>query len=112
MNPVVRAQVKEYCEANGLSERGDSEQFEIYSVYSIINGRLGESIDPLQAHLRGSEFGLDGLAVRDEITPLSGRLVGAVRGCRRPGRACRPQNDLTSRPGPTSAKIPARWALR
>src|SRR5690349_17527332 len=70
MNPVIKAQVGDYAEINAVTDRDGSELFEIYSIYSILNGGLGESIDPLEAHLAGSEFGLDGVAIL-----VQGRLV-------------------------------------
>lgn len=63
MNPVNRAQMKEFSEAFGLSEKSESDQFELYSIYSIINGGSGENIEPFDAHLVGTEFGLDGVAI-------------------------------------------------
>ena len=70
MNPVVQAQVSDFVSVNAIEGRSSSEQFEIYSIYSVLNGGLGESIDPVEAHLEGSEFGLDGLAIL-----VQGRLV-------------------------------------
>ena len=70
MNPVVKAQVRDFSITNALSHRSESELFEIYSIYSVLNGGLGESIDPLDAHLAGSEFGMDGMAIL-----VQGRLV-------------------------------------
>jgi hypothetical protein len=63
MNPVNRAQMKEFSEAFGLTDKSDSDQFELYSIYSIINGGSGENIEPFDAHLSGTEFGLDGVAI-------------------------------------------------
>ena len=73
MNPVVRAQVSDFAATNALAERSESELFEIYSIYSILNGGLGESIDPVDAHLTGNEFGVDGVAIL-----VQGRLVLSV----------------------------------
>lgn len=70
MNPVVRAQVKEYATLSDLSGRPEHEQFEVYSIYSVLNGGLGESADPIDAHLAGDEFGVDGVAIM-----VQGRLV-------------------------------------
>ncbi|ALR19195.1 hypothetical protein ATN00_01615 [Sphingobium baderi] len=41
----------------------ESEVFEAYTIYSVISGQLGHGINPLQVHLKGDEFGLDGAAV-------------------------------------------------
>lgn len=70
MNPVIKAQVGDFSTTNALEERSESELFEIYSIYAILNGGLGESIDPLEAHLEGTEFGMDGVAIL-----VQGRLV-------------------------------------
>jgi hypothetical protein len=70
LNPVIKAQVADFTNTNALESRTESELFEIYSIYSILNGGLGESIDPLDAHLSGSEFGVDGVAIL-----VQGRLV-------------------------------------
>lgn len=63
MNPVNKAQVKEFAETFNLTDKQLSEQFELYSVYSILNGGSGEHVDPFDAHLSGTEFGLDGVAI-------------------------------------------------
>nr|WP_294813437.1 AIPR family protein [uncultured Sphingomonas sp.] len=63
MNPVNQAQMKEFAEAYDLEQKSESDQFELYSIYSIINGGSGENIDPFDAHLTGTEFGLDGVAI-------------------------------------------------
>jgi hypothetical protein len=41
MNPVVKAQMSEYVVSNALSELKPSDQFEIYSIFAVINGLLG-----------------------------------------------------------------------
>lgn len=63
MNPVIGAQLKKYAEGASLTTYSESDQFEVYSIFSILCGHLGESSDPLDAHLIGSEFGLDGVAI-------------------------------------------------
>jgi hypothetical protein len=63
MNPVIQAQVREFTQTHSLSERTEATQFEIYSIFSILNGLHGESIDPYEVHLDGEEFGLDGVAI-------------------------------------------------
>ncbi len=63
MNPVNQAQVKEFSKEFDLVKKSESDQFELYSIYSIINGGSGENIDPFDAHLSGTEFGLDGVAI-------------------------------------------------
>lgn len=63
MNPVNRAQMKEFSDTFGLDTRTESDQFELYSIYCIINGGSGENIEPFDAHLVGTEFGLDGVAI-------------------------------------------------
>lgn len=63
MNPIVRAQLKDFKDANPNEECGDSEFFEVMSIFAVENGILGESIDPFRAHLKGQEFGIDGIAI-------------------------------------------------
>ena len=63
MNPVVQAQLKAFTDANSSASLSDTEFFEVFSIYSISNGLLTDSIDPFRAHLQGAEFGLDGVAL-------------------------------------------------
>ena len=63
MNPVIRAQVKAFASSEGLDNLSTSDQFEVYSIFSTLIGALGESAEAYDVHLRGSEFGLDGLAI-------------------------------------------------
>lgn len=63
MNPVIKAQVNEFAVSEELSDRPESELFEIYSIYSVLNGALGETVGANDAHLNGSEFGIDGVAI-------------------------------------------------
>ena len=73
MNPVIKAQVTDYASSEELTERSESELFEIYSIYSVLSGGLGETVDPIDAHLAGSEFGMDGVAIL-----VQGRLIADV----------------------------------
>ncbi|RWL43525.1 MAG: hypothetical protein EOR60_20715 [Mesorhizobium sp.] len=63
MNPVIRAQLREFAKANSITAYTQEKQFEIYSIFSILNGLLGESVDAYNVHLEGDEFGVDGIAV-------------------------------------------------
>jgi len=63
LNPVNQAQVKGFAETYDLKSESISDQFELYSIYSILNGGSGENVDPFEAHLASSEFGLDGVAI-------------------------------------------------
>jgi hypothetical protein len=63
MNPVISAQLREFAKTNSITANSQEKQFEIYSIFSILTGLLGENIDPYDAHLEGDEFGLDGVAV-------------------------------------------------
>ena len=63
MNPVIRAQLREYATSNLLTTHAPDKQFEIYSIFSVMNGLLGENIDAYEVHLEGDEFGVDGIAV-------------------------------------------------
>ncbi|KQW79156.1 hypothetical protein ASC89_12710 [Devosia sp. Root413D1] len=63
MNPVIRAQLREFAKANSITSEGQDTQFEIYSIFSVVTGLLGESIDAYEVHLPGDEFGLDGVSI-------------------------------------------------
>ncbi|MER8973416.1 AIPR family protein [Mesorhizobium sp. M0800] len=63
MNPVIRAQLRDFAKANSITAYTQEKQFEIYSIFSILNGLLGESVDAYNVHLEGDEFGVDGIAV-------------------------------------------------
>lgn len=63
MNPVIQAQVREFVLSHSLTERTEPNQFEAYSIFSILSGVHGESIDADHVHLNGNEFGLDGIAI-------------------------------------------------
>ncbi len=63
MNPIVKAQLKTFKEKNPSETLSESELFEVMSIFAIENGILGENIDPFGAHLKGSEFGVDGIAI-------------------------------------------------
>src|ERR1700759_4918646 len=63
MNPVIQAQLREFAKANSITTTSQEEQFEIYSIFSILSGLLGEAIDSYEVHLAGDEFGVDGIAI-------------------------------------------------
>ncbi|ORE89652.1 hypothetical protein ATO4_24057 [Aurantimonas sp. 22II-16-19i] len=63
MNPIIRAQLNDFKNANANEEGDDSDFFEVMSIFAVENGILGENIDPFRAHLKGQEFGLDGIAI-------------------------------------------------
>ena len=63
MNPIVKAQLKTFKEMNPNETMSESDLFEVMSIFSIENGALGENIDPFRAHLKGDEFGIDGVAI-------------------------------------------------
>ncbi|NDW05151.1 AIPR family protein [Jiella pacifica] len=63
MNPVIRAQLREFAKAHSIEIYSLEKQFEIYSVFSVLSGLLGENIDPYDVHLEGDEFGVDGIAI-------------------------------------------------
>lgn len=86
MNPVNRAQVKAFSEAFDFGEKSESDQFELYSIYAILNGGSGESVDPFEAHLLGNEFGLDGVAiiVQGNLVTNPDEAATALEGIRNP----------------------------
>ncbi|AMX94353.1 hypothetical protein EOA22_17565 [Mesorhizobium sp. M7A.F.Ca.US.014.04.1.1] len=63
MNPVIRAQVKDYAKSTSIESASLSDQFEIYSIFATLIGLLAESADANDVHLTGTEFGLDGVAI-------------------------------------------------
>lgn len=63
MNPVIKAQLAEYAKSELLEKHKTELQFEIYSIFSVLNGFLGESVDACDVHLSGEEFGVDGAAI-------------------------------------------------
>ena len=63
MNPIVKAQLKTFKESNPNEVMSESDLFEVMSIFSLENGILGENIDPFRAHLKGVEFGIDGVAI-------------------------------------------------
>lgn len=63
MHPVIRAQLNQFTEINPSTGFNDSDYFEVYSIFSVLNGRLSANIDPFRAHLRGCEFGIDGACI-------------------------------------------------
>lgn len=62
MNPVIKAQLSEFTRSNGGELTSESEYFEVFSIFAVENGMLGNNIAPFRAHLRGDEFGVDGIA--------------------------------------------------
>jgi hypothetical protein len=63
MNPIIQAQLNEFKISNPGMCKNDAEAFEVMSIFSIENGVLGENVDPFKIHLRGDEFGVDGIAI-------------------------------------------------
>lgn len=63
MNPIVRAQLNDFKSANPGECESDSEYFEVMSIFAVENGMLGENVDPFRIHLKGHEFGIDGIAI-------------------------------------------------
>lgn len=63
MNPIIKAQLNLFKETHSSETMNDSSFFEVMSIFSIENGVLGENIDPFKAHLKGSEFGIDGISI-------------------------------------------------
>jgi hypothetical protein len=63
MNPIVKAQLSKFMATNSNENLSESNFFEVMSIFSLENGILGENINPFRAHLKGVEFGIDGLAI-------------------------------------------------
>lgn len=63
MNPIIKAQLSDFRRANEAVSGKDSDGFEVMSIFAVENGLLGENVDPFKIHLRGAEFGIDGIGV-------------------------------------------------
>ncbi len=63
MNPVIRTQLRNFAAANPSCDLDDPSLFEVFSIFSVCNGILTDSVDPFAAHLTGTEFGIDGVAI-------------------------------------------------
>ncbi|CDI08357.1 AIPR family protein [Agrobacterium pusense] len=63
LNPVIRAQLREFAKHNSLTENSSEDIFETYSIFATLTGLLGENVNAFDVHLKGSEFGLDGVAI-------------------------------------------------
>jgi hypothetical protein len=63
VNPIVRAQLDEFKKLNSAETLTDAEFFEVFSIYAVENGTLTQTLNPFDVHLKGSEFGLDGIAI-------------------------------------------------
>lgn len=63
MNPVISAQLRDFAVKNSIASEHTDRQFEIYSIFSVLNGLLGESVEACDVHLTGDEFGVDGVAI-------------------------------------------------
>lgn len=63
LNPVIKAQLNEFRKSNPGELENDNSFFEVMSIFAVENGVLGYNIDPFRAHLKGEEFGVDGLAI-------------------------------------------------
>ena len=63
INSVIEAQMKKFCTDNSLEDYDDSEIFEKYTIFTIEEGFLNSGIEPLNAHLEGSEYGIDGASI-------------------------------------------------
>ncbi|WP_071795879.1 AIPR family protein [Natronohydrobacter thiooxidans] len=70
MNPVVKAQLQKFSNTNPTQHLKEQDYFELYSIFSLVNGREKENSDPFSIHLQGSEFGIDGCSIS-----IEGRLV-------------------------------------
>jgi len=63
MNPVIKGQIDQFLKANPHEDLTEAEAFEVLTIHAVENGLLTENIEPFSAHLKGSEFGLDGVAI-------------------------------------------------
>jgi hypothetical protein len=70
MNPVIKSQTRSFQVEHGLTELSPSEAFEAYTIYAVLAGQLSYPVNAIDAHLKGDEFGLDGVAIL-----IEGRLA-------------------------------------
>jgi AIPR protein len=63
MNPVIKSQTRSLQDEHGLLGLSPSEAFEAYTIYAVLAGQLGYPVNAIDAHLKGDEFGLDGVAI-------------------------------------------------
>lgn len=63
MNPIIKAQLNTFKDMNPNENMSESDLFEVMSIFALENGIIGENIDPFRAHLKGDEFGIDGVAI-------------------------------------------------
>ena len=63
MNSVIESQLKKFSEQNDLLGYERDELFEIFSIFCVEKGILNSEAEPLNVHLEGSEFGIDGVCI-------------------------------------------------
>ncbi|MPS68491.1 MAG: hypothetical protein E2586_08345 [Novosphingobium sp.] len=63
MNPIIKAQLNDFRKSNASVSENDSDGFEVMSIFAVENGLLGENVDPFKIHLKGTEFGVDGISI-------------------------------------------------
>lgn len=63
MNPVIKSQTRSFQDEHGLQGLSPSEAFEAYTIYAVLAGQLSYPVNAIDAHLKGDEFGLDGVAI-------------------------------------------------
>jgi hypothetical protein len=86
VHPVIKAQCQQFKANEALSHLSESEVFEAYTIYSVISGQLGRGANPLDVHLKGDEFGLDGVAIiiQGEIIKDTDDANAALDGLKNP----------------------------
>lgn len=80
MHPVVKAQMQQFIEANPVGDLQEADYFELYAIFSLLNGRRNDNVDPFSVHLEGAEFGVDGcgITVQGEIVTDSDAAHAAM----------------------------------
>lgn len=63
MHAVIKAQLSEFSSRNHAERLTETEYFEVFSIHAVENGLLTQNLNPFDAHLKGVEFGLDGVAI-------------------------------------------------
>lgn len=60
---MVKAQLDRFISENGSETLSTTDYFEAFSIFCVENGLLVQNINPFSVHLKGKEFGLDGVAI-------------------------------------------------
>ena len=71
MNVITESQLNDFKKENSYNGLSKSEAFEIFSIYSTMVGDLGLTDHSEDFHLKGSEFGIDGIGILIQGQPIT-----------------------------------------